>query len=130
MTHPTLTLLKKATKGLLFMSEKDAPLKAILVGAERVDRANVASLVGAPADAAVETAEFDPTFAPFAQVEKWHGEDERAYVKKFKHFLEVVRENLSEVKVYKIGERIRKIVVAGKASDGTWLAVTTESLET
>lgn len=128
--HPTITLLKKATRGLTFMSEKDAPFKAVVLGSEPIDADNIAGHLKQPADAAVETMKFDKMFAELTKPEKWHGEDELAYLKKYKHLAETLREHLTDLKVYKVGERILKVAIVGKASDGQWLALTTEALET
>lgn len=111
------------------MSEKDAPYKAVLFG-DAVDRGNIAARLGQAADAAVEEVKFDSLFAELTKPEKWHGEDELAYLKKYKQLGEVLRQNLSDLKVYKVGERQLKVAIVGKASDGKWLGLTTEALET
>ncbi|MBX9679501.1 MAG: nuclease A inhibitor family protein [Gemmataceae bacterium] len=128
--HPTITLLKKATRGLVYMSEKDAPFKTVILGKEPVDPKNIAVLLQQPADAAVEELNFDKVFGELTKPEKWHGEDELAYLKKYKHLAEMLREHLSDLKVFKVGERILKVAIVGKATDGQWLALTTEALET
>jgi hypothetical protein len=128
--HPTITLLKKATRGLTFMSEKDAPFKTVSLGNEAIDKENIASRLNQPADAAVEELKFDAMFAELTKPEKWHGEDELAYLKKYKHLAQTLREHLTDLKVYKVGERILKVAIVGKANDGQWLALTTEALET
>jgi len=128
--HPVLTLLKKATRGLVFMSEKDSPFKVILLGEQAVHRDNIAAHLKQPTDAPVEVVDFEKLFGELTKFEKWHGEDELAYLKKYKHLGETLRENLSELKVYKIGERLLKVAIVGKAKDGQWLALTAEALET
>jgi DNA integrity scanning protein DisA with diadenylate cyclase activity len=131
MADPALSVLRKATKGLLYMSEMDAPFKVVaLKDGETPSAANVAELLGAPADSPVEEVAFGKFFGELTKVQKWHAEDDKAVVKRYQDLLAVLRESLSSLKVFKVGRVRVKIAILGKTDGGNWAGLSTESLET
>ena len=60
----------------------------------------------------------------------WHETKEKAQVKKFRELERVIRENLSDAKVFRVGETNIDIYVVGKAPDGECAGVKTKSVET
>ena len=131
MANPALNVLRKATKGLLYMSEKDAPFKVIeLKEGETPTAANVVELLGAPAASPVEEVTFGKFFGELTKVQKWHAEDDKAVVRRYQDLVGVLRETLTNLKVFKIGAVRVKIAILGKTSSGTWAGLETDSLET
>ncbi len=131
MANPALNALRKAVRGLLYMSEKDAPFKTIALKDEPVPTAaNVATLVHAPADSPVEEVPFAKFFTELTKAEKWHAEDDKAVVKRYQALLAVLRETLTGLKVFKIGKVRVKIAILGKSVSGQWVGLETDSLET
>jgi uncharacterized membrane protein YccC len=130
MSKSALTALRKATRGLVFMSEKDAGFRVAPLPFEQAPTAEmVASSLSLP-DAAVETVSFAKFFGELTKREKWHAEDDKAAVKRYENFHAVLREQLTGLKVFKIGRVRVKIAIVGKSASGQWIAVTTDSLET
>jgi hypothetical protein len=131
MANLALGILRRATKGLLYMSEKDAPFTAIaLKEGDTPVAANIAALVGASADSPIEELGFASFFGELTKVRKWHAEDDKAVVKRYQDLLAVLRETLTSLKVFKIGKVQVKIAILGKTSGGSWAGLVTDSLET
>jgi hypothetical protein len=131
MANPALSVLRKATKGLLYMSEKDAPFKVLaLKDGASPSATNVAELLNAPAESPVEEVDFTRFFAELTKVQKWHAEDDKAVVKRYQDLLAVLRETLTNLKVFKIGRVRVKIAILGKTSMGSWAGLETDALET
>jgi hypothetical protein len=131
MANPALSVLRKATKGLLYMSEKDAPFKVVaLKEGETPTAANVAELLQAPAGSPVEEVVVGKFFGELTKVQKWHAEDDKAVVKRYQDLVGALRETLSNLKVFKIGAVRVKIAILGKTASGTWAGLETDSLET
>jgi Nuclease A inhibitor-like protein len=130
MTQSAQTALKKATRGLLYGSEKDAPFKVVTLGSDTVTAANVAELVGKPADSPIETVPFERFFGELTTAHKWHSADDRAIVKRYQDLADILRKELTHRHVFKIGQVKVTLVIAGQTSDGTWLGLEADSLET
>ena len=131
MAHPALSALRKAVKGLLFMSEKDAPFKVVTLKVDdSLTAANVAALVDRPADSPVEEVSAPKFFADLTHAQKWHAEDDKATVRRYQDLAILIREQLTDVKVFKVGQVKVRILIAGKTSDGQWIGLETDSLET
>ncbi len=115
--------LKKASKGLLFPSESDAPFKAFLWKGTgdppTADR--VRALAGAGKGAAVAETSLDDFFGTVP------GEDRP----RFQKLAAVLKQQLAGVKVYKVGdEPERAVYIVGKAPDGQLAGLQTTVVET
>ena len=69
-------------------------------------------------------------FAELTKVQKWHAEDDKAVVRRYQDLVGVLRETLTNLKVFKIGAVRVKIAILGKTTSGTWAGLETDSLET
>ena len=131
MANPALSVLRKAIKGLLYMSEKDAPFTVFaLKEGQTPSIQNIAELLHAPADSPVEEVAFGTFFGELTKVQKWHAEDDKAVVKRYQDLLGVLRATLSSLKVFKIGTVRVKIAILGKTAEGNWAGLETDALET
>lgn len=113
--------LGKAVKGLLYSSETDAELKPFLWDAGDLDGKRLLKLAGAAKGTAVEETSLDSFFETVPK------EDQAKFAKLAKAF----KEQLTGVKVFKIGDEAEKqLFVVGKTSDGHWAGVQTTVVET
>src|SRR5690348_16752453 len=106
---PTLDALKKAARGLVFVSETEAPLEPFVWqdGGE-LTQARLRKLAGAAAGTPVEQMTLDDFFRAVPREDK----------AKFQKLEKVLKEQLSGVKVYKLGEEADKdVYIAGKTAD-------------
>jgi histidine triad (HIT) family protein len=115
---PTAEDLKKAVKGLAWVSESEAPLEAFAWPAGPLTDAEVRKQAGAKG--AVETMSLDDFFHAVPA-------EDRA---KFDPLVKALKQ-LEGVKVYKVGDEAEKqVFIVGKAADGTRAGVKTTAVET
>jgi hypothetical protein len=120
--NPILEALKRASKGLLFTSETDAPLEPFLWEASgKLTHEKLLELAGAEEGTGVE----ETTLAKLLQTVP--PEDEE----KFDQLAKALREQLTGIKVYKVGdESERDVFIVGKEEDGQWAGLKTSVVET
>jgi hypothetical protein len=114
-------ILKKASKGLLFPSESDAPLEPFVW--DQPDAPTPEALVedaGMEEGTPTETMTLPAFFRAIPKSEK----------PKFDALAKVLKEHLSGIQVHKIGEVNLKVYILGKTKDGKWAGLTTEVVET
>jgi hypothetical protein len=117
-----LDALRKASKGLLFPSETDAPLEPFAwEGSDKLTRKKLLELAGAEAGTAVEETTLDDLLRSVPQEDK----------ARFDALRQALEGQLSGLKVYKVGgEAERQVYVVGKAPDGRWAGLKTTVVET
>lgn len=120
--HPALAALQAAAKGLLFMSETEAPLEAFLWQHEgTLTPARVLALTGSARRVPVEETTLDSLLRGVPR-------EDRA---KFDKLAKVLQTHLTDLQVYKVGaEAEKRVYIAGKATDGSWAGLMTTVVET
>ena len=121
--HPAVDALAKASKGLLFPSETDAPLEPFLWenAGDKLTKDRVRQLAGALKGAAVEETTLDDLLSTVPEEDR----------PQFDKLAGAIKAQLSGVKVYKVGdEPERQVYVVGKTSDGKWAGLKTTVVET
>jgi histidine triad (HIT) family protein len=119
---PVLDALKSASKGLVFTSETDAKLQpfAWKDGGDLTTE-GILEHAGEDGDTPVEETSLESFFRVVPS-------EDRA---KFGRLTKVLQEQLSGVKVYKIGDDAEKpVYIVGKTADGRWAGVKTTVVET
>jgi Nuclease A inhibitor-like protein len=121
--HPVVDALQKASKGLLMPSESEAPFEPFLwkdVG-DKLSQDRLRKLVGAKGDESVEEMSLDDLLQTVPSEDK----------AKFDKLAAVIKQQLSGVKVYKVGdEPERQVFIVGKTKDGLWAGLKTTVVET
>jgi hypothetical protein len=120
--HPAVDALKKASKGLLFPSESEAPLEPFLwEDGGKLTKDQLRELTGAEEGAAVEELSLDDLLQTVPSEDR----------PKFDKLASAVKQQVSGVKVYKVGdEPERAVYVVGKTPDGKWAGLKTSVVET
>ena len=82
--------LQKASQGLLFQSETDAPFEAFEWPGEqgKPDKARVLELAGLPPGTPVKTKSLAAFFKDATTEQDWHDDEEKAEVQKFKKLVQ------------------------------------------
>jgi hypothetical protein len=121
-TDPTLDALKKASQGLQFVSDTEAPLEPFAwQDRSELTQDRLRQLTKTEADTPVEEMTLDDFFRAVPSEDRG----------KFQKLEKVLKEQLSGVKVYKLGEEADKdVYIAGKTADGRWAGVKTTVVET
>jgi hypothetical protein len=124
--------LRKATEGLLFMSEVDRPFEIVRLGNEpELNPQALGELVdGAPADISVEQRSVDEFFRVAISEQEWKTGDELAVARRYQFLVRLLKENLRELRVYKIGKIKMTVFILGKSAEGNWLGLKTRIVET
>jgi len=124
--------IEDACRGLAYISETDAPVtpfegEAVLgeVGIE-----TILQQTGGGENEAVRETSFEKFFERLTADREWHGEFERVRAKKFLDLQRLIEENLSELKVFKIGDVRIRIYAVGLDSAGHLMGITTNAVET
>lgn len=131
MTDSIATQLQQASEGLLFLSETDAPFEVIHWPAQgELTPPKLLQLTGHPPDAPEELRTVDDFFAIATQEEDWHDAEERETVQRFRQLVSILKQNLSQLQVYRVGDRSIDAYIVGVTPDGDWAGLATKLVET
>jgi hypothetical protein len=123
--------IEQLSAGLVYISETDAPIIPFTGG--KAEEVTVESIrpIGkfAPGERA-ETRSFDDFFARLTRDEEWHNENDRVRVHRFKALEELLRNNLRDLKVFRIGSVRIDVYVAGLDRNGNLAGIKTKAVET
>jgi hypothetical protein len=126
-----LQKLEQASAGLLFMSEADYPFE-IVNGGEMSEMPfdYLRQQAGAAPDAAVQAVSPEKFFAQAMSEPEWKGADEIATARRYQALLRLLKENLNDLKVYRVGEINMAVYIVGRTSTGNWVGLSTRVVET
>lgn len=125
------TRLEQAIDGLLYPSESDAPLQ-VFVWPEgtpfslKALRTHIATSKKTP----IQKVDLDTFFRPVTTPQDWFGEAEQERMEKFTALLTLLKAELSDITVYKVGKIDIDVYVLGHTSAGEYLGITTKVVET
>jgi hypothetical protein len=123
--------LRKATDGLLFMSESDYPFEIIKWdGAEVITHEYLRRIERSGPETPVEEISIDDFFQSAAGEQEWKGAAELSAAKRYQALVRLLTENLTEVRVYRVGKINIGVYVVGRSGEGNWLGVSTRVVET
>jgi hypothetical protein len=132
MSADVLQALRAATDGLLYMSETDAPFELVHWHSSEPTLTSVSllKLIGKSYGVPVEEIGLDEFFQALMEDQDWHDEKAKRAVQQYRQLLVVLKQNLADLKVFKIGEVQIDIYLVGRATDGDWAGIKTEATET
>ncbi len=123
--------LSSLTEGLSYQSESDYPVEPYVREASKGAPSAVEFAAGREGeDAAVRELDFDSFFGNYTDEQDWWGEDERAVARKFQALVEFLKGNLTDIKVYRVGDVEADVYVVGKTAAGDFAGVKTKVVET
>ena len=120
---PVLDALRAASKGLVYTSETDSPLEPFVWKgpADDLRDGHVRDLAGVDDDEVIEQTTLEKFFHTVPS-------DDR---KKFQKLTQTLQQQLSGIKVYKVGDEAeRQAYIVGKTADGRWAGLKTTIVET
>jgi hypothetical protein len=129
-TAEILDRLRQATVDLLWLSESDYPFEVIAWerGVEITPTALVKELT--QPDLQVETIELAAFFEPALAVADWYAAEELAQVDRYQELLHAIEANLTDVRVFRVGEIEIAIYIVGKTPAGDVVGLKTHVVET
>ena len=122
--------LTKVSENLLMPSESDYPFK-VFSWKDQADLTTkkLLELTDHSQETPVETVELDYLFRNVAQEKEWHDEDQKINVSRFQALIKTLKENLRDIKVYRVGTVNIDVYIVGKA-EGNLTGLSTELVET
>jgi Nuclease A inhibitor-like protein len=132
MSADFLQALKAATDGLLYMSETDEPFELVHWHSSEpnLTSASLRKHIGKSSSAPVEEVDLEEFFQDLIEDQDWHDEKAKRAVQQYRQLLVVLKQNLADLKVFKIGEVQIDIYLIGRATDGDWAGIKTAAIET
>ena len=126
-----LQKLEQAAAGLLFMSEADYPFEILSWGEiNEIDVDYLRTQAGAAAGAPVKIVSPEKFFATAMSEPEWKGEQELFVARRYQALVRLLKENLSDLKVYRVGEINIAVYILGRASTGHLVGLSTRVVET
>jgi hypothetical protein len=125
----TINLLKQATDGLLMMSESEYPFEVFAWESGQLNETTVLEKTGHSQGTPVKLVEIDDFFRNCVSEEDWHEDEEKATVKKFQNLVNVLKTNLTDLQVYKIGSKEIDVYIIGNTHDSI-AGISTKVIET
>lgn len=123
--------IEEAVNGLYYISETDAEIFPFIgKKAETVNAETILKQTNEDKCPKIEEKSFEEFFERLTSHQDWFGEDEIETANKFSKLRELLEANLSELKVFKIGEVEIDIYVVGLDSDGRLTGIKTAAVET
>ncbi|MEH2149319.1 nuclease A inhibitor family protein [Nostoc sp.] len=132
MSNEITEKLKQSSADLLMMSESDYPFEVFLWTAQANDLTTqkLLQLTDHPQDSSVEEVALDYLFRNCASEQEWHDEQQKQNVKKFQTLVQTLKDNLNEIKVYRIGTIDIDVSIIGKTPSGDIAGLSTKVVET
>jgi hypothetical protein len=126
-----LAELTQATDGLLFMSESDHPFAPVRwSGATELTPATLRRLTGHDEAAPVETRSVDDLFRLAAAEPAWKSAPALETARRYQHLLRLLNDQLTDLRVYRIGHISLDVYIIGRSAAGNWLGLSTHIVET
>jgi hypothetical protein len=123
--------LKKATDGLVYLSETDSEVLPFIGGKYETD--NLETLlkqINPASELRIKEINFENFFENLITIQDWFGLEEKETAEKFLKLKKLLEENLKNLKVFQIGEIEIEIYVVGLDKDNNLLGIKTEAVET
>ncbi|MFN6471749.1 MAG: nuclease A inhibitor family protein [Nostoc sp. SerVER01] len=132
MTNEITEILKQSSADLLMMSESDYPFEVVLWtgSVDSLTTQKLLQLTNHPQDSQVEEVGLDYFFRNCAYEQEWHDEQQKQNAKKFQILVQTLKNNLNEIKVYRIGTINIDVYILGKTSSGDLVGLATKVVET
>ena len=127
-----LTALARAVEGLWFMSESDYPFETVRLDmTDEPGPESLRELAGAEGNVSVEMRQVEEFFREGAAVRvTGEGPNKTAGPASFADVVRVLKENLADIRVYRVGEINIPVYVIGRSGSGTWMGLQTRVVET
>lgn len=128
--HEVLTALQTASEQLVFVSEADYPFTTLMWENCALSREQILERIGYDLSTPIKIVELDDFFAVTITEQDWHEQEEQRIVERYKKLLKVLKQNLTDIKVYRLGVVDIDVYIIGKTADGDFAGLATKVIET
>ncbi len=124
--------LKKATDGLLFISESESAWEIFLWESPPlpITPEKICQHTNHPQYTPVQVKEVDDFFKVATTAEDWHELAEKESVAKYQTLVEILKTHLTNLQVYRFGDIEIDVYVVGQTPSGDLAGITTQVVET
>ncbi|AGY59265.1 nuclease A inhibitor family protein [Gloeobacter kilaueensis] len=123
-------LLQEAAAGLIFISESEAPFRALRWPVATIDSAQLLKRTGHATGMRVRKLALREFFSSACREEDWYGPEEQQTAARFRHLVQTIEQNLNDVQVYRVGDTEADIYIVGRNRKGTLSGLSTQVVET
>ncbi len=124
-------VIHKCVDKLVYISETDAPIELLEVERGAADKKDLLKMFAdINPGTAIEEVGFDKFFERLTTTRRWHGAHETAQVRGFQQLKQVLKDNLSDLHVYRVGTINIDILVVGRDREGQIVGIKTKAVET
>lgn len=124
--------LKQASDGLLMISESEYGFEPFVwegCSLENLET-SLSELTGTSLDSPIQTISLRDLFRNVAEEKEWHDDSQKADVAKFQALVKTMEQNLSDLRVYRIGRIEIDVYIVGKTAAGAISGLHTKLIET
>ena len=125
-----LSQLRSLTSNLLWMSEADYPFEVFIWDEKTITPEQLKAKTGHNLDIPIEVKEIDKFFKQAVKEEDWHNEEEKTEVKQYQLLLKMLKQNLNNIQVYRLGKVEVDIYIIGVTASGHLAGISTKAVET
>jgi hypothetical protein len=122
-------ILAQTSQGLLMPSESEYPFEVVAWKDVELTPQKFLELTNYPPATSIEEVELDYFFRNVASEKDWHDKIQKENVAKFQNLVQVIKDNLAELRVYRIGTIDVNVYIVGKTNDGV-AGLATKVIET
>lgn len=123
--------LRLACSGLFYISETDAEIRPFDgKKADEVSGKELLRITGKSENCPVEIRDFQEIFDRLTKTQDWHSFAEKETVKRFLKLSKILKTNLSDLKVLKLGSINIEVYIVGLDRDSNLVGIKTDSVET
>lgn len=123
--------IEEAARDLMFMSETDVPVEPFAWSADTPFTPEaLRATARIAADEPLTTEDIDRFFRNPTTPRDWHEDAEKEQVRRFTALRDLLKAELSDIKVYRFGSTAIEVYVVGRAADGSMLGIHTNVVET
>lgn len=121
--------LTQASQGLLMPSESEYPFEVFIWEGAELTSEKILELTHYPPATSIEEVELDYFFRNVATEKDWHDKIQKENVAKFQNLVQVIKDNLTDIRVYRIGTIEVSVYIVGLTNNGV-AGLTTKVIET
>ena len=129
--EPFSAVLAEAVKGLIYISETDAPIEPFFCpGAKKDPGRSIGEMIGRGPGEEADTVGIDRFFERLTKDQSWHDSEHSREAERFRQLKRLLEDNLTDLQVARFGKTRIDIYVVGFDKDGDLAGIKTKAVET
>ena len=122
--------LKQTSQNLLWYSESDYPFETVYWENVNDISSKVLQVTNCTPKTTIEVRELNKFFSQATEEKDWYNDEEMAECKRYQDLVNLLKTNLTDIKVYRVGEVEVNCYILGKTESSSIAGLSTISVET